>query len=110
MYDPEATIQDDDILQARYEQEGRGLARDKARGVCNHGWRQGVPDPSAGFPALTLEAINESRERGDFPDRPTERVPVAGETVCLDCGVILADEDALQRLDDEAYAAAMESR
>ena len=92
MYDFESTIQDDDILQAQYERESAEARRDTERGICNHSWRQGVPTPGFGFEPLTLEYISKERERGAFPDRPTERVPVKGEAVCLDCGKIMKDE------------------
>ena len=92
-YDPEvpAGFQDADILQAQYERESAEARRDRERGICNHSWGQGWREPDCGHPPLTEAEVAESRKRGDFPDRPTERLPRKGEVLCLDCGVIRPD-------------------
>lgn len=87
-FDPEAIYQDADIEQAEYEQEARGIAAQKRRGICAHGWMRGVG--SGGWPGR--DEIDADRARGDFPERETNYdEPAEGMALCLDCGQHIAD-------------------
>jgi hypothetical protein len=94
-HDPElpAGYQEADILQAEYEAQGRAAAADRRRGICHHGWTLGG---GASMNRSRAE-IEEDRQRGDFPDRPTDPavqcqddIP-SGQVLCLDCGQLTED-------------------
>lgn len=98
IHDPEvpAGFQEADILQSQYEVESAAYRADIAKGICHHSWILGrAPDPK--FNA-TREEILRDRQRGEFPDRPTdESIKVQtdipqGLFLCLDCGILI-DED-----------------
>lgn len=96
-YDPEAVYQDADIEQAAFEAEGARLAALRRQGICSHGWRLGG-NPAPEFDASRAE-IERDRQRGDFPDRPTDpavthqRAIPAGQDLCLDCGQLVPSWD-----------------
>jgi hypothetical protein len=87
-FDAEAVYQDADIEQAEYEAQARGIAAQKRRGICGHGWMRGPG--TAGWPDHA--EIDADRARGDFPERETNyEQPAAGMVLCLDCGQHIAD-------------------
>jgi hypothetical protein len=86
----EAERLDADLLQAQYEAEGRAYAREMARGNCQHSWQLG-----RGTGGYDAAALQEMRQRGAFPDRPSAITAQAdlksGEALCLDCGTVVDD-------------------
>lgn len=85
-YDPEvpAGYQDADLEQCELEAQSNAARLLRKRGVCSHGWQQGMP-ASGQWPER--DRIAQDRSRGHFPDRPTNYdVPADGYALCLDCG------------------------
>lgn len=88
-----AGYQDADLEQAAFEEEGRRLAALHKRGICTHGWQLG----GSAVVNRTRAEIEEDRQRGQFPDRPTDASLSCqndiskGKCLCLDCGIIVDD-------------------
>ncbi len=94
-YDEElpAGYQDADFEQREYEAQAAVSASLRRQGICTHGWGLSRSETHN----RSRAEIDEDRQRGDFPDRPTDErigcqadIPV-GMSLCLDCGELVPD-------------------
>jgi hypothetical protein len=89
VYDPEATIQDADILMAQYAEEARQLEAQRARGICQH-------SSAVGY------AVNPATGKVYYPE---QEGLLPGQQRCTEgCGRVFADDaEYFRAVEDALY-------